>query len=149
MFVNVINMKNRFIEYPNENNIKEIGEYFCLHDAVIAIDSSDVKEIMDGAENTIVLSGKATGSNRCGDAIEDAVLHTCSVVCDFNLFTANKFIIFILCPKDVPMLMSENESINTFVQMFRQNNIFKWGLAVKEHIHYMHIMIIASNSQKK
>lgn len=86
-------MKNRFIEYPNENNIKEIGKYFCLHDAVIAIDSSDVKEIMDGAENTIVLSGKATGSNRCGDAIEDAVLHTCSVVCDFNLFTANKFII--------------------------------------------------------
>lgn len=149
MFVNVINMKNQFIEYPNENSIKKIEEYFCLHDAVIAIDSSDVKEIMDDAENTIVLSGKATGYNRCGDAIEDAVLHTCSVACDYDLFTANKVIIFVLCPKDAPMLMSENESINTIAQMFHQNNICKWGLAEKEHIHYMHIMIIASNLQKK
>lgn len=52
-------MKNRFFEHPNESNIKETGEHFCLHDAVIAIDNYDGRELMDGAENAIVLSGKA------------------------------------------------------------------------------------------
>lgn len=149
MFVNATDMKNRFFEHPNESNIKETGEHFCLHDAVIAIDNSDVRELMDGAENAIVLSGKATGINRCGDAIEDAVLHTCSIASDYDLFSANKVIIFIICPKDNPMLMSENEAINTFIQMFHQNISCKWGLAEKSNIHEMRIMIIASNLQKK
>lgn len=121
MFVNATDMKNRFFEHPNESNIKETGEHFCLLDAVIAIDNSDVRELMDGSENAIVLSGKATGINRCGDAIEDAVLHTCSIASDYDLFSANKVIIFIICSKDNPMLMSENEAINTFIQMFHQN----------------------------
>ena len=51
-------MKNRFFGHPNESNIKETGEHFCLHDAVIAIDNSDVRELMDGAENAIVLQVK-------------------------------------------------------------------------------------------
>ena len=59
MFVNATDMKNRFFEHPNESNIKETGEHFCLHDAVIAIDNYDGRELMDGAENAIVLSGKA------------------------------------------------------------------------------------------
>ena len=118
MFVNATDMKNRFFEHPNESNIKETGVHFCLHDAVIAIDNSDVRELMDGAENAIFLSGKATGSNRCGDAIEDAVLHTCSIASGYDLFSANKVTIFIICPKDNPMLMSESEAINTFIQMF-------------------------------
>ena len=111
--------------------------------------NSDVRELMDGAENAIILSGKATGSNRCGDAIEDAVLHTCSIACGYDLFSANKVIIFIVCPKDDPMLMSENEAIITFIQMFHQNVSCKWGLAEKSNIHEMRIMIIASNLQKK
>ena len=58
MFVNATDMKNRFFEHPNESNMKETGEHFCLHDAVIAIDNSDVRELMDGAENAIVLQVK-------------------------------------------------------------------------------------------
>jgi cell division GTPase FtsZ len=149
MFVNATDMKNRFFEHPNESNIKEIGEHFCLHDSVIAIDNSDVMELMDGAENAIVLSGKATGSNRCGDAIEEAVLHICNIAGDYDLFSANKVIILIICPKDNSMLMSENETINTFVQMFHQKVSCKWGLAEKDNIHDMRIMIIASNLKKK
>ena len=47
------------------------------------------------------------------------------------------------------MLMSENEAINTFIQMFHQNVSCEWGLAEKSNIHEMRIMIIASNLQKK
>lgn len=57
-------MKNRFFEHPNESNIKETGEHFCLHDAVIAIDNYDGREFMDGAENAIVLSGKESPEQR-------------------------------------------------------------------------------------
>lgn len=131
MFVNATDMKNRFFEHPNESNIKETGEHFCLHDAVIAIDNSDVWELMDGAENAIVLSGKATGSNRCGDAIEDAVLHTCSIASGYDLFSANKVTIFIICPKDDPMLMSESEAINTFIQMFSSKFFRQVGISRK------------------
>lgn len=147
--VNAIDMKNRFFEHPNENNIIETGELFSLYDAVIAIDTSDVNEIMAGAENAIVLAGQATGRNRCGDAIEDAVLHTCNIARDYNLFSANKIIIFVICPKDNPMLMSEAEAINTFLQMFHPNVSYKWGFSEKENIHKMNIIIIASNLQKK
>ena len=149
MFVNATDMKNRFFEHPNESNIKETGVHFCLHDAVIAIDNSDVRELMDGAENAIFQMCKATGSNRCGDAIEDAVLHTCSIASGYDLFFANKVTIFIICPKDNPMLMSESEAINTFIQMFHQNFSGKWGLAERSNIHEMRIIIIASNLQKK
>lgn len=43
MFANVANMKNLFFENPNDADIKEIGEIFYLHDAIIPIDSSDIK----------------------------------------------------------------------------------------------------------
>lgn len=86
MFANVANMKNLFFENPNDADIKEIGEIFYLHDAIIPIDSSDIKEVLEGADNAIVLHGKATGHNRCADAIEDAVLHTCAIAKDYDLF---------------------------------------------------------------
>ena len=77
MFANVANMKNLFFENPNDEDIKEIGDIFYLRDAIIPIDTSDIKEVLEGADNAIVLHGKATGHYRCADAIEDAVQHTC------------------------------------------------------------------------
>lgn len=142
-------MRNRFFEHPNESNIKETGSSFCLSDAIIALDTSDVDEIMGGAENAIVLSGKASGSNRCGDAIEDAVLHTCEVARGYDLFSASKLLLFILCPKGSPMMMRELEPIHHFIQMFHPNILCKWGMAEKDQLHDMKIMIIASNLQKK
>lgn len=142
-------MRNQFFFNPNDCNIKEVGELFCLQDAVITVDSSDVKEIMEDAENTIILFGKASGNNRLADAIEDAVLHTCSVAKDYNLFSANKVLLYIFSPKINPMLMSENESVNTFVQMFRPDVKCIWGLAEENDIRDMRIVIIASNLQKK
>ena len=142
-------MRNRFFEKPTEDDIKEIGEYFCLRDVVIAVDTNDLMEIMANAENTIVLTGKATGRNRCADAIEDAVLHTCSVAEGYDLFSAEKVLLYIVCPKSNPMLMSENEAISTFMEMFPNTTEWRWGLAEKDDVNDMKIVIIASNLQKR
>ena len=95
MFANVANMKNLFFENPNDEDIKEIGEIFYLLDAIIPIDTSDIKEVLEGADNAIVLHGKATGRNRCADAIEDAVLHICFVAKGYDLFSASSVVIYI------------------------------------------------------
>ena len=149
MFANVANMKNLFFENPNDADIKEIGEIFYLHDAIIPIDSSDIKEVLEGADNAIVLHGKATGHNRCADAIEDAVLHTCAIAKDYDLFSASSVVIYIRSPKQEPMLMSENEAINTFVQMFAPATQWRWGLEESNETAEMRVTIIATNIKKK
>ena len=149
MFANVANMKNLFFENPNDADIKEIGEIFYLHDAIIPIDSSDIKEVLEGADNVIVLHGKATGRNRCADAIEDAVLHTCAVAKGYDFFSASNVVIYFSSPKQEPMLMSENEAINTFVQMFTPATQWRWGLEESNGTAEMRVTIIASNIKKK
>ncbi len=142
-------MKNQFLEKPTEDNIKETGELFCLCDAVIALDANDVKDIMADADNAIVLTGRATGSNRLADALEDAVLHTCSVAEGYDLFTADKVLLYMVCPKSQPMLMSENEATSTFVEMFPHATEWRWGLAERDDINEMRIVIVASNLHRK
>ena len=149
MFANVANMKNLFFENPNDEDIKEIGEIFYLLDAIIPIDTSDIKEVLEGADNAIVLHGKATGRNRCADAIEDAVLHTCFVAKGYDLFSASNVVIYFSSPKQEPMLMSENEAINTFVQLFTPETQLRWGLEESYGTAEMKVIIIASNLKKK
>ena len=149
MFANVANMKNLFFENPNDEDIKEIGEIFYLLDAIIPIDTSDIKEVLEGADNAIVLHGKATGRNRCADAIEDAVLHTCFVAKGYDLFSASNVVIYFSSPKQEPMLMSENEAINTFVQSFTPVTQLRWGLEESYGTAEMKVIIIASNLKKK
>ena len=149
MFANVANMKNLFFENPNDEDIKEIGDIFYLRDAIIPIDTSDIKEVLEGADNAIVLHGKATGRNRCADAIEDAVLHTCAIAKGYDLFSASSVVIYISSPKQEPMLMSENEAINTFVQLFSPATQWRWGLEDSDDTIDMKVTIIASNLKKK
>ena len=149
MFANEANMKNLFFENPNDEDIKEIGEIFYLRDAIIPIDSSDINEVLEGADNTIVLYGKATGRNRCADAIEDAVLHTCFVAKGYDFFSASNVVIYFSSPKQEPMLMSENEAINTFVQLFTPETQLRWGLEESYGTAEMKVIIIASNLKKK
>ena len=149
MFANVANMKNLFFENPNDEDIKEIGDLFYLRDAIIPIDTSDIKEVLEGADNAIVLHGKATGRNRCADAIEDAVLHTCAIAKGYDLFSASSVVIYISSPKQEPMLMSENEAINTFVQLFSPATQWRWGLEDSDDTIDMKVTIIASNLKKK
>ena len=141
-------MKNQFLEKPTADDIMEIGRHFLLRDAVIVIDYNDIRDVLEGAENAVVLTGKASGSNRCADAIEDAILHTCSVADGYDLFSADKVLLYIHSPKEAPALMSEVEAICTFMDMFHQDTLWKWGLCEKEDIHDMAITIIASNLHK-
>ena len=149
MFANVAAMKNLFFENPNDEDIKEIGDIFYLRDAIIPIDTSDIKEVLEGADNAIVLHGKATGRNRCADAIEDAVLHTCFVAKGYDFFSASNVVIYFSSPKQEPMLMSENEAINTFVQLFTPVTQLRWGLEESYGTAEMKVIIIASNLKKK
>ena len=149
MFANVADMKNLFFENPNDEDIKEIGDIFYLRDAIIPIDTSDIKEVLEGADNAIVLHGKATGRNRCADAIEDAVLHTCFVAKGYDFFSASNVVIYCSSPKQEPMLMSENEAINTFVQLFSPATQWRWGLEDSDDTIDMKVTIIASNLKKK
>ena len=142
-------MKNQFFEKSTEYNIAETGELFCLRDAVVALDGNDVKDVMADADNAIVLTGMATGSNRLADAIEDAVLHTCSVAEGYDLFSADKVLLYMVCPKSQPMLMSENEATSTFVEMFPHATEWRWGLAERDDINEMRIVVIASNLHRK
>ena len=105
--------------------------------------------MLEGADNAIVLNGKATGHNRCANAIEDAVLHTCAVAKDHDLFSASNVVIYISSPKQEPMLMSENEAINTFVQMFTPATQWRWGIEESNGTAEMRVTIIASNIKKK
>ena len=148
MFANVANMKNLFFENPNDEDIKEIGEIFYLLDAIIPIHTSDIKEVLEGADNAIVLHGKATGRNRCADAIEDAVLHTCFVAKGYDFFSASNVVIYFSSPKQEPMLMSENEAINTFVQLFTPVTQLRWGLEESYGTAEMKVIIIASNLKR-
>ena len=50
MCASATKMKNQFLEKPTADNIKEIGESFCLRDAVVAIDGNDVNAVMANAE---------------------------------------------------------------------------------------------------
>ena len=50
-------MNNRFIQNPTKECIKEIGDSFCLQDAVIVLDIIDVEQIMAGSENAVILYG--------------------------------------------------------------------------------------------
>ena len=149
MFASMANMKNLFFENPNDEDIKEIGEIFYLRDAIIPIDTSDIKEVLEGADNAIVLHGKATGRNRCAHAIEDAVLHTCFVAKGYDFFSASNVVIYFSSPKQEPMLMSENEAINTFVQLFTPVTQLRWGLEESYGTAEMKVIIIASNLKKK
>ena len=142
-------MNNRFIQNPTEECIKEVGASFCLQDAVIVLDTIDVEQIVAGSENAVILYGKAIGANRCAYAIEDAVLHCCSVAKEYDLFTADKVLLHFESPKSAPMLMSETESINTFMEMFGSDTSWKWGFAEKADLKEMRVMLIASNLKEK
>lgn len=149
MSASATKMRNHFVLKPTDDFIMEIGKTFNLRDAVIALDANDVKTVMRDAENSIILHGKATGNNRCADAIEDAVLHTCSVAKDYDLFTANKLLLQFLYPKDSPMLMSESEAIHTFIEMFPSELEYKWGLAENDDTDSVRVIIIASNLKRR
>lgn len=57
------------------------------------------------------MSGKETETNRIGNVIEAAVLHTCNVAGGYAPFTAEKIIIELEYPKNEPLMVAAIDGI--------------------------------------
>ena len=91
-------MKNLFCSHtPSEENIKEVANELGLFQNVhlLACDINDVKVILNGATNYILVEGMGNGSGRLSNALEDAVIQCCGIAKGFNLFSADKLLLHI------------------------------------------------------
>lgn len=143
-------MKNMFIAHPTDDIIVDVEQMFSVYNGIINVGVEDIHQVISGSENTIMLIGFGTGSNRISNAIEDAVLHTCRVAPDYNLFSAEKVIIKLIYPHNNPLMVGEMGSITQFAEMFSSSASFLWG--IDENISdsaKVQAQIIASNIHKK
>ena len=122
-------MKNQFILNPTNDVVLDAEQYFSLKNGFINIGVEDLKKVITGAGNVIMLEGRAKGRSRVADAIEDAVSHTCSIAKDYDLFSADKVLVQISANKDHPLLMSELSDMPQFAEMFAPNTPFVWGIS--------------------
>lgn len=143
-------MRNRFYTHPSDDIVVDVDQMFNVHDGIIAVGVEDVHQTISGADNVIVLSGKATGSNRVSNAIEDAVLHTCSMASGYDLFSADKVLVKFIYPKNNPLVIGEIEGIHQFADMFSRDTHIIWGISERnDNQEAVVAQIVASNLQKK
>lgn len=116
-------MKNLFCNHtPTEEDIKEVANELGLLQNVhlLACDINDVKVILDGATNYILVEGMGNGSGRLSNALEDAVIQCCRTAKSYKLFSANKLLLHIEYNSDKPLLVEELEEVHTFMDMFEK-----------------------------
>lgn len=118
-------MKNHFYHHaPTEEDIKEVADGLGLFRNIhhlLACDINDVKVIMSGAVNFILIEGIGNGSGRLSNAIEDAVIRCCGIAKPYNLFSAEKLLLHIEYNSEKPLLVEELAEVNTFVDMFEKD----------------------------
>jgi cell division protein FtsZ len=143
-------MRNIFYSHPTNDIIVDVEQMYNIHDGVIYVGIEDVHKVVSGAKNVIVLYGKGAGNNRISNALEDAVLHTCTVADGYDLFTAEKIIIKISYPSSYPLMIAEMSEVSQFAEMFTPNINFIWGISeTQSSSSDIDVQIIASNLQKK
>ena len=90
-------MKNHFYHHaPTEEDIKEVADELGLFRNVyhlLACDINDVKVIMSGAANFILVEGIGNGSGHLSNALKDAVIQCCGIAKAYNLFSADKLLL--------------------------------------------------------
>ncbi len=127
-------MKNLFCSHtPTEEDIKEVADDLGLFRNVhhlLACDINDVKVIMSGAANFILVEGIGNGSGRLSNAIEDAVIRCCGIAKPYNLFSADKLLLHIEYNSEKPLLVEELAEVNTFVDMFEKEIHLVTGMAI-------------------
>jgi cell division protein FtsZ len=143
-------MRNIFYSHPTNDIIVDVEQMYNIHDGVIYVGIEDVHKVVSGAKNVIVLYGKGAGNNRISNALEDAVLHTCTVADGYDLFTAEKIIIKISYPSSYPLMIAEMSEVSQFAEIFTPNINFIWGISeTQSSSSDIDVQIIASNLQKK
>lgn len=116
-------MKNQFCNHtPIGENIKEVTNELGLLQNVhfLACDINNVKVILNGATNYILVEGMGNGSGRLSNAIEDAVMQCCRTAKAYKLFSADKLLLHIEYNSDKPLLVEELEEVHTFMDMFEK-----------------------------
>lgn len=116
-------MKDLFCNHtPSEEDIKEtaneLGLFRYVH--LLACDVNDVKVILKGATNYILIEGVGNGSGRLSNALEDAVIRSCGIVKAYNLFSADKLLLHIEYNSEKPLLVEELEEVHTFMDLFEK-----------------------------
>ena len=143
-------MENRFILNPTNEVVLNADKHYSVEHSVIHIGIEDVKAIIDTAENVIILCGNALGKISTADAIEDAILHSCSVAQGYDLFTADRVLIQIRYGRTHPMLAAEVADVVQFAEMFPSMTTFIWGMAEDDRNEdEREVRIMASNLKKR
>lgn len=143
-------VENRFILNPTNEVVLNADKLYSVEHSVIHIGIEDVKAIIDTAENVIILSGNALGKMSIADAIEDAILHSCSVAQGYDLFTADKVLVQISYGRTHPMFVAEAPDVVQFAEMFPSTTSFIWGVAEDDRGEDERtVIIMASNLKKK
>lgn len=143
-------VENRFILNPTNEVVLNADILYSVEHSVIHIGIEDVKAIIDTAENVIILSGNALGKMSIADAIEDVILHSCSVAQGYDLFTADKVLVQISYGRTHPMFVAEAADVVQFAEMFPSTTSFIWGVAEDDRNEDERtVRIMASNLKKK
>lgn len=126
-------MKKLFCSHtPSEEDIKEVANELGLfrNHHLTACDFYDVKFILNGATNYILVEGMGNGSGRLSNALEDAVIRCCGIAKAYNLFGADKLLLHIEYKSEKPLLVEELDDANTFVDMFEKMVRFTLDMVV-------------------
>jgi len=141
----------RFIKNPTDDIVVEVDKMFSIGDGIISVGKEELKEMIGGVENVLLLSGKGTGQSRVSDAIEDAVLHTCNTAPGYNLFTADKVIVQLIYSEQHELQLEEIEGLTQFADMFPPSTRFLWGISKSKSMTSPNMIarIVAANIKLK
>lgn len=87
---------------------------------MLACDINDVKVILNGSTNYILVEGIGNGSGRLSNAIEDTVIQCCGIAKSYELFSDDKLLLDIEYNSGKPLLAEELENVHTFMDMFEK-----------------------------
>lgn len=126
-------MKNQFCNHtPIGENIKEVTNELRLLQNVhlLACDINDVKVILDGATNNMLVESFGNGSGRLSKALKDAVTHCCKIAKGYDSFSANKLLLQVKYNSLSPLLDKEVKEIRTFMDMFEKKDRFFTSVSI-------------------
>lgn len=143
--------KCKFIKNPKEDVIVDVEQMFSISNGIISVDIEEIREVISGADNVLILVGKGTGKNRVSNAVEDAVLHTCATAPSYDLFSADKVIVQLSYSDSHELLLIEASELIQFTEMFKSDTTFFWGISSSKTTTSSDITanIIAANIKQK
>lgn len=149
MCVAAINpLMNRFIKVPTESDATEVERSFgfCLQDLIV-LGIEDFLNIVQGAENAVVLEGLGKGENRMEEALEDMKVKSQLVMSGRDLFTSRKILIQVVMDENDPLVINEMEAVKALADEFGSDVEVTWGISrqILEEPYTAAIRLFASN----